>query len=893
MGKVNIIRPQEGFQEQFCNTNVDFCIGGGILGGGKMLEINELVLTPTGWIRNGDLQVGMMVSTPYGEPARILQIFDHQDKEIFELETTDGRKSKCGLEHLWAFRTSKQVHNYRKDGDKNGHITINTTQNIIKRLAAGQKIYLPLANAQQFQKKELPIPPYALGVMIGDGCLTDKQWVGNRNAIPISNTEQDVINRFCETVNGSRVVESIGSFTKEIYTENAQAYHNYCREVGLNTYSYNKFIPKIYLNGSIEQRRLLLAGLFDTDGCVEDKNRYSYSTTSRQLADDVVYLCRSLGYKATKNKDSRAEKYTAKEAFEVNILTNDVIFSSEKHIGRYNRNIEKYQYKYKRTEDMVRVKSIKRVGVSDARCIFIDDPLHLYITNDFLVTHNSFAGVMAPAEFFAYDPEFRALFLRNNLDDAKASGGLLDTFEEVYGKFVHVVKSEAPRADFPCGARADITHVADQSRKKVLQRFKGRQYDYIYFDELDGFTWECFSAIYTRNRGKSRWTGKVRATTNPNRDCWVRKFIDWYIGIDGFIREDRNGVVRYFYMAGETVEDVVWGNSKEEVYRKCSLQIDRMLAKAVGKDWKQKQPDAWMSAIKSFTFYLGRMSENKAMLQGNDGYVGSVAVMGGRNSQQLLEGNWNVSPEEALDAPIPSIDANYVFLNDAQRNGDKWVTCDLADTGTDNFLCLAWDGFHIIDALILAQTTPRMNAERLQMFARLHNIPDNRIIYDAVRGTYINDYIPDAVQYVSYRAPMGLFGRMAVKLKDECYLRLVEVLKRHMMSMEDEVATRVYEHLKMKDNITIQQEFLEECAVVRFKEMANGKKCLFSKKEMNQKLGKGRSMDLLDPCAMRMMPVLRYTYGEELTATASLVREAEEQEEAGDTVDIYDDSTWF
>ena len=162
MGKVNIIRPQEGFQEQFCNTNVDFCIGGGILGGGKMLEINELVLTPTGWIRNGDLQVGMMVSTPYGEPARILQIFDHQDKEIFELETTDGRKSKCGLEHLWAFRTSKQVHNYRKDGDKNGHITINTTQNIIKRLAAGQKIYLPLANAQQFQKKELPIPPYAL-----------------------------------------------------------------------------------------------------------------------------------------------------------------------------------------------------------------------------------------------------------------------------------------------------------------------------------------------------------------------------------------------------------------------------------------------------------------------------------------------------------------------------------------------------------------------------------------------------------------------------------------------------------------------------------------------------------------------------------------------------------
>lgn len=507
-----------------------------------------------------------------------------------------------------------------------------------------------------------------------------------------------------------------------------------------------------------------------------------------------------------------------------------------------------------------------------------------------LAAGKTFGAVLSIAEAVTTDGNFRGLFLRNNLDDTKASGGILDTFDEIYGKYCHIVKSENPRVEFPIGARCDVTHVADQSRSKVLQRFKGRQYDFIYFDELTGFSWECFSAIYTRNRGTAKWTGKVRATTNPERNCWVRKFIDWYVGVDGFIREDRNGIVRYFYMAGESVEEVVWGNTKEEVYQQCSLKINKALEKVIGKDWRLKDPNAWRQMIKSFTFYLGKMSENKSMMQANDGYVGSVAVMGGRNSEQLLEGNWNVSPEEDNAAPIPSMDANYVFLNDEQKNGDRWITCDLADTGTDNFLAIAWDGFHIKDMLILGQTTPRMNAEQLQMFARTHNVADNHIIYDAVRGVYINDYIPDAVQYVSYRSPMGMFGRMAMKLKDECYLRLVEAIKRHMISMDECLATRIYEHQRLKDNITIQQEFLEECSVVRFKDMASGKKCLFSKKEMNQMLGKGRSMDLLDPCAMRMLPVLGYNYGEELVKTAASYINDDVADD--DTVDIFDDTLW-
>ena len=496
----------------------------------------------------------------------------------------------------------------------------------------------------------------------------------------------------------------------------------------------------------------------------------------------------------------------------------------------------------------------------------------------------TFAAVLSVAEP-SLDGRFRGLFLRNNLGDAKAAGGILDTFKDVYADGVEVVESGEPRVTFPSGAKIDVTHVADQSYSKVMQRFKGRQYDYIYFDEGTGFEWSCFTAIYTRNRGTAAWTGKVRMTTNPDRNHWLREFIDWYIGADGFIREDREGVVRYFYIAGETVKDVVWGDTKDEVYHKCKIDIDRKLAKINGQNGKATYRDM----IKSFTFYLGRMSENKASIGNNGGYAGSVAVSGGRNAEQLLEGNWNVSPNEELDIPITHANASQVFMNDPQINNDKWVTCDLADTGTDNFLCLAWNGFHVFDKLVLTKTTPRQNAEFLEMFAAQHNISNSHIIYDAIRGTYINDYIPEAIPYFSNHVPVGIYGRMAYNLKAECYMRLVEAIKQGYISFSEKVADAIYEHQNLKIPITFQNEFIEECLVVRYKDMPSGKKALMSKKEMNAKLGKNRSMDLLDPCAMRFYPCLEYPYGEELMRTTIL---EEDEEEMYGRDSIYDETLY-
>lgn len=522
---------------------------------------------------------------------------------------------------------------------------------------------------------------------------------------------------------------------------------------------------------------------------------------------------------------------------------------------------------------------------------FVRSNIDVVIGGGVLACGKTSGAVLSCAEP-SEDSRWRGVFLRNNLGDLKSGGGILDEFKNIYGNGVSVIESGDPHVDFPSGARVDVTHIADQSRDKVRQRFKGRQYDYIYFDEMTGFSWDCFVEVSTRNRGKGKWTGKIRGTTNPDRNHWLRIFLDWYIGVDGFIREDREGRVRYFFINGETVKDVVWGDTKEEVYKQCKIAIDKKLSKVNTPN--SKVTVTYEDMIRSFTFYLGKMTENTAILGDNSGYVGAVAMSGGRSAEQLLEGNWNVSPDDDAYASISSSEANQVFMNDPMRNGDKWITCDLADVGTDNFVAIAWNGFHIEDILIVNKSEPRDNAEYMMSFAKEHGIPDNRIIYDGVRARYINDYIPDSEPFISNSQTRGIYGRMFRYLKDECFGRLVEVIKRGNLSIEENIANRIYKHQRLKVQSTIQNEFIEECLVVSFKEGFGGKKALLSKKEMNSKLGKERSMDLLDAIAMRMLPVLDYAYGEELIKSMPEVGyDDEEDDDYFGRESIYETSSWY
>ena len=827
--KQRIIKPYSGFQESFVRSNLDFVVGGGAMSGGKMCPLDTPVLTPHGWRENGSLRIGDYVSTPFGMPSRILGIFDHKNKDIYEVVTEDGRRCECGLEHLWSYKTRKDVFSE----DVLVGLATDDTKALMSMMANGDDIYIPISKAVMYSNKVYVIAPYLLGEFLISGGL--EHFMGY-----LSKIERKQIISLCVDTSMERL-----------------------------------HIPEAYLYGSISQRTDLLIGMIDNGGFLDSQNHPHLCVKSQKLCDDIVYLCRSLGYIAYADM--------SEDSYHIDIETQDKLFSESNLMSQFVKNESNKGYTELPNRYFVKISSIKRTRKCDARCIYIDDPLHLYVIKDFIGTHNTAAAVLTVAEPIA-DPKFRAVFLRNNLGDLKSGGGILDEFKNMYGSYCSVVESGDPHVDFPSGARIDVTHIADQSKDKVMQRFKGRQYDFIYFDEGTGFTWDCFRMVYSRNRGKASWTGKVRMTTNPKRNHWLRRFLDWYIGLDGYIIPERNGVVRYFFINGETVSDVVWGDTKEEVYQKCRITIDRILQRLNSGEGKSTYKDM----IKSFTFYEGKISSNKSIMESNSNYVGSVAVMGGRESQANLEGNWNVDTDEENDQIITGEEAENVFLNEEQRNNDKWITADLADIGTDNFLALAWDGFHIEDYLILTKSTPKDNAEYLSMFAKDHDVADSHIIYDGIRGTYINDYIEDAIPFFSYYASQGVYARTAYNLKTECYMRVVSAIKKRYLSFSEEIADKIYEHENMTQPITFREEFREECSVIRFIDMPNGRKSLMSKKAMNKKLGKSRSMDLLDPIAMRFFPVLNLPYGEELAKTSCVIEDVSQD---GD-VNIYDETLY-
>ena len=886
----NIYKPHDGFQEKFVRSNIDLVIGGGSMGGGKAQPLDSLVCTPFGFRRMGDLKVGDIISNTKGGMQKVIQIFERGLLPTVEFTFSDGRTVKCTYDHLWKARRvmTRPKRFILNNCDKEELWEIMTTEHIINILNSKtrNKVFVPMCNAVQFTRgnrtQGLTIHPYVLGCLLGDGCLSSKI-----SKPKLFTKDKEIFNK----------IKSLGyDIRKADYDDITYTIFDSDLKKALiqkklwGKLAQDKSVPDVYKYSTIEDRIELLRGLFDTDGYAKQGTIINFDVVSEKLANDVIWLIRSLGGYASLStkqgsyKNDKGERIFCQKVYRlhINIYNAKDLFSLDR-----KKDSLSYEHRNNSSCEELGIVSYRILPDEEMRCIKVSNPNSLYITDNFVVTHNTAGAVMMVAEPSS-DSQFRAVFLRNNLGDLKSGGGILDEFKKIYGDGCSVIESGDPHVDFPSGARIDVTHIADQTKEKVLQRFRGRQYDCIYFDEMTGFTWDCFTTVYSRNRGTAKWTGKVRGTTNPKRNHWLRKFLDWYIGLDGEIIPERDGVVRYFYINGETVEDVVWGDTKEEVYEQCRIQIDRTLAKFNGKSGTATYKDI----IKSFTFYRGSMSENKAILDTNSGYIGSVAVMGGRDAQANLEGNWNVDADEDLDCPIPTRTASKVIINDEQKNGDKWITVDLADEGKDNTIFLAWDGFHIFDMQVLGRTTPRENAERLEIIAEKHGIPQTHIIYDAIRGNYLSDYLPDTIRYRSYNHPIGMYKRGFLRLKDECYMRLANAINDGRLSMAESVAKRIYEHQKMKDNITVLNEFIEECSVVRFKELPNGKRTLLTKVEMNKMLGKGRSMDLLDPCAMRMMPVAEFEYGSELIGT-TIDEGWEENEMYERSYDsVYDDSFW-
>lgn len=340
----------------------------GASGSGKEQPLSALVSTPMGWVRMGDIKVGDVVHG-YNGTTKVTGVYPQGLKDVYKIKFTDGRSCEAGLEHLWEVSSKKQK--------QKGKSRVMSTKDILA-YGIDRGLFIKVCKPIEYSPIDCVIPPYSLGVLLGDGCLT-------MAGINISSSEEDIIARVASELQ-TNYTKNPANYTYKWSTTNQKQYKKYLDSVGLSTVSGSKFIPKEYLFGSVAQRQDLLKGLMDTDGCVGAKNRFSFSTTSEALKNDFIYLCRSLGYIASATEDKR-RKYKSGVCYSVSVQTNDVIFSSKKHTTRYKSNLKGgHRFEHK---THIKIASISLDRQEASQCIMLESSDHLYITNDFVVTHNT------------------------------------------------------------------------------------------------------------------------------------------------------------------------------------------------------------------------------------------------------------------------------------------------------------------------------------------------------------------------------------------------------------------------------------------------------------------------------------------------------------------------
>jgi len=422
----------------------------GFLPGPQPLDAK--VLTPSGWTTMGEVKVGSSVISRNGVATKVLGTYPKGTKDIYKITTRDGRTTECCEDHLWFTRTAEDKKRGRPGGVK-------ATRDIINSLyTAGGKInhFLPRNEPIQFEPKELPLPPYLLGALIGDGSLSD--------SISFFNVDKEVIERVrleteslgCSLVRSGETIQynlrgnernkkpaqpiritniktgditeysrvgiasedmgidkgTLRSRCNSVHPHNGMSYEflekknrwqNPIKEELHNLGilfqgSKNKSIPSIYLyNSSIEDRISLLRGLMDTDGTIKKNGETVFYTTSKQLKDDITTLVRSLGGNVTareRDREKEESKMLAGRAIksgkifdcQISLLNNINPFFLKRKAERRNT---KFIYD-------ICISSIEYIGKKEAKCIMIDNPEHLYVTDDFIVTHNTKYEKMEP-----------------------------------------------------------------------------------------------------------------------------------------------------------------------------------------------------------------------------------------------------------------------------------------------------------------------------------------------------------------------------------------------------------------------------------------------------------------------------------------------------------------
>lgn len=374
----------------------------GTTGSGKALRLNEPVLTPDGFKLMRDIQVGDLVMHQSGKPTRVLGVFPQGELQLYRITFADGRFMDVSGDHLWEVHHKHWNGKYKAGTSRVGaaRSRVLTTIQIMNQLVVNcGKFSVPLytPDLNESRTQDLPIPPYLLGALLGDGSIRKKNLAFtccDASVVERVRQELDPLGMRLRRYEYHRNYCYVIQCTDE---ENETRGRGLCRfrrilqDLGiLGKLSHEKFIPSIYLNASPQDRLELVRGLMDTDGTAGIVGSASYSTSSLQLSQDVTTLLRSLG--AVVKVRAKETTYTYKgvkrsgrTSYRLNIrISNPAsLFALDRKADR----VRDYQYA---KSLKLGIKSVIQIDKKEeCQCIKVDADDGLFVAGDYVVTHNT------------------------------------------------------------------------------------------------------------------------------------------------------------------------------------------------------------------------------------------------------------------------------------------------------------------------------------------------------------------------------------------------------------------------------------------------------------------------------------------------------------------------
>nr|DAE82979.1 MAG TPA: large terminase [Caudoviricetes sp.] len=369
-------------------------IADGAIRSGKASIHSSILYTPDGYKTMGEIKIGDYVFNRVGKPVKVVGVFPQGKLDVYEIEFHDGSKTICSEDHLWTYTSTKCITNGNKTMFTS---TLGEIMQDLERFRDRKHMHqragkyrFPLNGCVEFNSKEVKIDPYLLGLLIGDGCFSE----GNSGITFIN--EEDTLHKYIEEILPTYDMNykitprkgihcAYGSLRNNIHGIRSKL-REFLEEYSLyGCKSHNKFIPVDYKYNSKETRLQILAGILNTDGsALNNRPSISYCTVSKQLFDDVAEVARSLGMFVNTDRKVDTREKNKHDCYSLCIRVSEDLYAllSEKHKNRLNMEATK-------SKEWRLIKSITYVGKEDCQCIYVDDEEHLYLTDDFIVTHNT------------------------------------------------------------------------------------------------------------------------------------------------------------------------------------------------------------------------------------------------------------------------------------------------------------------------------------------------------------------------------------------------------------------------------------------------------------------------------------------------------------------------